>query len=70
MTTRQLIRTFLDRYCIKVEPDEPRGYIEHMLKHNELIEYDEVRYYIPNHDFAFTVDDDILGIMLFATYKV
>jgi len=70
MTTRQLIKEFIDKYCIKVKPDDSDEYIQKMLKISNIIEYDEIEYYLPDHDFGFTVDDCILGIMLFATYKI
>jgi len=67
---RQLIREFIAKYCIKIELNDSKEYIDNILKNHEIIEYNEIKYYIPNHNFLFTVDDDILGRMLFATYKV
>ena len=36
----------------------------------DRIEYEELAYYIPCHDFNYTVDDDILRAMLLATYGI
>jgi len=61
MTIRELNKAFLEKYCsnkvIQIDFYTP-------------IEYEEQVYYVPDHDFDFTVDDDILREMLVATYKI
>ena len=63
---RELIQIFIDTYCIKIHDDS--DYNDKIKIYYDRIEYEEQAYYIPCHDFNYTVDDDILRAMLLATY--
>jgi len=63
---RELIQIFIDTYCIKIPDDS--DYNDKIKIYYDRIEYEEQAYYIPCHDFNYTVDDDILRAMLLATY--
>ena len=65
---REIIKNFLETFCVKITEDSV--YDDQMKSYYDRIEYEEQAYYIPCHDFNYTVDDDILRAMLLSTYEI
>ena len=62
----EIIDEFLEKYCSQDPNNMPKNSIMDTTK----IEYYGTIYYIPDHNWDFIPEDDILRRMLIAIYKI
>jgi hypothetical protein len=64
MLRNKLITEFLDEYGIPVREFESKSYIDSMLKTHQIIEYDNLKYYISINTKIYTnLDNLILNLL-------
>jgi hypothetical protein len=67
---KQLIEEYVKQYCVEIQDNETDEYIKTKLRRHSIIEMYKVKYYIPDWDLEYTVDDDMMRELLMARYKI
>jgi hypothetical protein len=66
----ELIENFISQYCVEIQENETEEYVKTKLRRHSIIERYNVRYYIPDWDLTYTLDDDMMRGLLIAKYKL
>jgi hypothetical protein len=66
----ELIEQYISKYCVEIQENETEEYVKIKLRRHSIIERYKVKYYIPDWDFSYTVDDDMMRGLLIAKYKI
>jgi len=66
----ELIEQYISRYCVEIQENETEEYVKTKLRRHSIIERYKVKYYIPDWDLEYTVDDDMMRELLMFRYKI
>ena len=66
---KQLIRDFLQKYCILVRKDETSDYVELIMDNHSCISFENKEWYVPDENSFWDEDEELLREFIIYTYK-